>query len=110
VDRGKLYTTIGDVTLVAGAVGLVLGATLVIVGSHSTEHASVSLCARGCGREHRRRQLVRAFLACRYSQRCWSEAGIANRRDERRRAAVCGFGRRYRRSVARYATRRRGRR
>ncbi len=49
VDRGKLYTTIGDVTLVAGAVGLGLGATLVIVGSHSAEHASVSLAPGAAG-------------------------------------------------------------
>jgi hypothetical protein len=49
VDRGKLYTTVGDVTLVAGAVGLGLGATLVIVGSHSNEQASVRLAPGAAG-------------------------------------------------------------
>ena len=49
VDRGKLYTTIGDVTLVAGAVGLGLGAALVIVGSRSTEHAGVALAPGAAG-------------------------------------------------------------
>ncbi|MEO7034040.1 MAG: hypothetical protein ABI548_09160 [Polyangiaceae bacterium] len=49
VDRGKLYTIVGDVTLVAGAVGLGLGAALVIVGSHSTEHESVALALGAAG-------------------------------------------------------------
>ena len=49
VDRGKLYTTLGDVTLAVGAVGLALGATLVIVGSHSSEQASVSLAPGSAG-------------------------------------------------------------
>ncbi|MEO8901685.1 MAG: hypothetical protein ABI488_07810 [Polyangiaceae bacterium] len=49
MDRGKLYTTVGDVTLVAGAVGLGLGAALVIVGSHSTEHAGVALAPGAAG-------------------------------------------------------------
>jgi hypothetical protein len=49
VDRGKLYTTIGDVTLIAGAVGLGLGATLVIVGSHSNEQASLTLAPGAAG-------------------------------------------------------------
>src|SRR5450432_1929873 len=43
VDRGKLYTTLGDVTLAVGAVGLGVGATLVIAGGHSSEQASVSI-------------------------------------------------------------------
>jgi hypothetical protein len=43
VDRGKLYTTIGDVTLIAGALGVGLGATLVIVGSREGEQPSVAL-------------------------------------------------------------------
>ena len=49
VDRGKLYTTLGDVTLAVGAVGLALGATLVIVGSHSTEQASLGLAPGSAG-------------------------------------------------------------
>ena len=49
VDHGKLYTTMGDVTLVTGVVGLGLGAALVIVGSHSTEHASVALAPGAAG-------------------------------------------------------------
>ena len=43
VDRGKLYTTLGDVTLAVGAVGLAVGAALVIAGGHSSEQASVSI-------------------------------------------------------------------
>ena len=49
VDRGKLYTTLGDVTLAVGAVGLALGATLVIVGSHSSEQASLGLAPGSAG-------------------------------------------------------------
>ncbi len=50
VDRGKLYTTLGDVTLAVGAAGLALGATLVIVGSHSSEQqASVGLAPGALG-------------------------------------------------------------
>jgi hypothetical protein len=49
VDRGKMYTTIGDVTLIAGAVGLGLGATLVIIGSHSNEQPSVALAPGAAG-------------------------------------------------------------
>ena len=49
VDRGKLYTTLGNVTLIAGAVGLALGATLVIVGSHSSEQASLALTPGAAG-------------------------------------------------------------
>jgi hypothetical protein len=41
VDRGKLYTTLGDVTLAVGAVGLGVGAALVIAGGHSPEQASL---------------------------------------------------------------------
>jgi hypothetical protein len=43
VDRGKLYTTLGDVTLAVGAVGLGVGAALVIAGGHSSEQASFSI-------------------------------------------------------------------
>jgi hypothetical protein len=43
VDHGKLYTTLADVTLAVGAVGLGVGAALVIVGGHSSEQASVAL-------------------------------------------------------------------
>jgi hypothetical protein len=43
VDRGKLYTTLGDVTLAVGAVGLGVGATLVILGSHSSEQPSLAI-------------------------------------------------------------------
>jgi len=49
MDRGQLYTTLGDVTLIAGAVGLGLGATLVIVGSHSSEQASLALAPGAAG-------------------------------------------------------------
>lgn len=43
VDHGKLYTTLGDVTLAVGAVGVVVGAALVIAGGHSSEQASVAI-------------------------------------------------------------------
>ncbi|HEX3776336.1 MAG TPA: hypothetical protein VHV51_17810 [Polyangiaceae bacterium] len=43
VDRGKLYTTLGDVTLAVGAVGLGVGAALVIAGGHSPEQASLAV-------------------------------------------------------------------
>jgi len=43
VDDGKLYTTLADVTFAVGAVGLGVGAALVIVGGHSSEQASVAL-------------------------------------------------------------------
>jgi PEGA domain len=43
VDRGKLYTTLGDVTLAVGAVGLGVGAILVVVGGHSSEQATLAL-------------------------------------------------------------------
>ncbi len=49
VDRGKLYTTLGDVTLAVGAVGLGVGATLVIVGSHSSEQASLGIAPGAVG-------------------------------------------------------------
>jgi len=42
-DRGKLYTTLGDVTLAVGAVGLGVGAVLVIVGSRADSHPSVGI-------------------------------------------------------------------
>ncbi len=49
VDRGKLYTTLGDVTLAVGAVGLGVGAILVVVGSHSGEHASLGIAPGAVG-------------------------------------------------------------
>ena len=49
VDRGKLYTTLGNVTLVAGAVGLGVGATLVVLGGHQNTRASVGLAPGAVG-------------------------------------------------------------
>jgi hypothetical protein len=43
VDRGKLYTTLGNVTLAVGAVGLGVGAVLVIAGSRSSDQASLGI-------------------------------------------------------------------
>ena len=43
IDRGELYTTLGNVTLAVGAVGLGVGATLIVVGSRSNSRASVGL-------------------------------------------------------------------
>ena len=42
-DRGKLYTTLGNVTLAAGAAGLGVGAALVIVGSRSSAQVSLGV-------------------------------------------------------------------
>lgn len=47
IDRGKLYTTLGNVTLVAGAVGLGVGATLVILGGRQNSHAAMLGIAPG---------------------------------------------------------------
>ena len=49
VDRGKLYTTLGDVTLAVGAVGLGVGAVLVVAGSHSAEKASLGFAPGAAG-------------------------------------------------------------
>jgi tetratricopeptide (TPR) repeat protein len=49
VDRGKLYTTLGDVTLAVGAVGLGVGAILVVVGGHSSEQASLAIAPGAVG-------------------------------------------------------------
>jgi len=49
VDRGRLYTTLGDVTLAVGAAGLGVGAVLVIVGSRSESHASVGIAPGAVG-------------------------------------------------------------
>ncbi len=43
VDHGKLYTTLGDVTLAVGAAGVIAGAALVIAGGHSAEQPSVAI-------------------------------------------------------------------
>jgi tetratricopeptide (TPR) repeat protein len=49
VDRGKLYTTLGDVTLAIGAVSLATGALLVVLGGHSSERASLALAPSAMG-------------------------------------------------------------
>jgi len=49
IDRGKLYTTLGNVTLVVGALGLGVGATLVVLGGHSGSKASVGLAPFAVG-------------------------------------------------------------
>lgn len=49
VDRGKLYTTLGNVTLVAGAVGLGVGATLVVLGGRQSARASVGIAPGAVG-------------------------------------------------------------
>jgi hypothetical protein len=43
VDHGKLYTSVGDASLIAGAVAVGVGATLLIVGGRSSEHPSLAL-------------------------------------------------------------------
>jgi hypothetical protein len=49
IDRGKLYTTLGNVTLVVGAVGLGVGATLVVLGGRSNARASVGIAPGAVG-------------------------------------------------------------
>jgi hypothetical protein len=49
VDRGKLYTTLGNVTLVAGAVGLGVGATLVVIGGRQSAKASIGIAPGAVG-------------------------------------------------------------
>jgi hypothetical protein len=49
VDRGKLYTTLGNVTLVAGAVGLGVGATLVVIGGRQGARTSVGIAPGAVG-------------------------------------------------------------
>ena len=44
-DRGKLYTTLGNVTLAVGAAGLGVGAVLVIVGNRSGDQPRLGLSA-----------------------------------------------------------------
>jgi len=49
VDRGKLYTTLGNVTLAVGALGLGVGATLVVLGGRSSPRASVGIAPGAVG-------------------------------------------------------------
>ncbi|HEY0464624.1 MAG TPA: hypothetical protein VGC79_10460, partial [Polyangiaceae bacterium] len=49
VDRGKLYTTLGNVTLAVGALGLGVGATLVVLGGRSSARASVGIAPGAVG-------------------------------------------------------------
>jgi len=49
VDRGKLYTTLGNVTLAVGAIGLGVGATLVVLGGRSSARAIVGLAPFAVG-------------------------------------------------------------
>jgi hypothetical protein len=56
-DRGKLYTTLGNVTLTAGALGLGIGAVLVIVGGRQ----SVSLAPGAAGADRGGASLLGRF-------------------------------------------------
>jgi len=49
VDRGKLYTTLGNVTLAVGALGLGVGATLVVLGGRASPRASVGIAPGAVG-------------------------------------------------------------
>jgi hypothetical protein len=49
IDRGKLYTTLGNVTLAVGALGLGVGATLVVIGGRQSSRASVGLAPGAVG-------------------------------------------------------------
>ncbi len=49
IDRGKLYTTLGNVTLAVGAVGLGVGAALVVIGGRSSGRASLGIAPGAVG-------------------------------------------------------------
>jgi len=49
IDRGKLYTTLGNVTLAVGAAGLGVGATLVILGGHQNPRTSLGIAPGAVG-------------------------------------------------------------
>jgi hypothetical protein len=49
VDRGKMYTTLGNVTLGVGALALGVGATLVVLGGRSSARASVGIAPGAVG-------------------------------------------------------------
>jgi hypothetical protein len=49
IDRGKLYTTLGNVTVVVGALGLGVGATLVVLGGRTSSRASVGIAPGAVG-------------------------------------------------------------
>ncbi|MEI9935849.1 MAG: hypothetical protein WDO69_01365 [Pseudomonadota bacterium] len=49
IDRGKLYTTLGNITLAVGAAGLGVGATLVVVGGRSSARTSLGIAPGAVG-------------------------------------------------------------
>jgi len=49
IDRGELYTTLGNVTLAVGALGLGVGATLVVIGGRSNTRATVGIAPGAVG-------------------------------------------------------------
>jgi hypothetical protein len=49
IDRGKLYNTIGNVTLAVGVVGLGVGAALVIVGGRSNAQTNLAIAPGAVG-------------------------------------------------------------
>jgi hypothetical protein len=61
VDRGQLYTTLGNVTLVAGALGVGVGAALVVLGGRSSTRASVGLAPFAVGADTGGATLVGKF-------------------------------------------------
>ncbi|HET7539273.1 MAG TPA: hypothetical protein VFK05_05355 [Polyangiaceae bacterium] len=49
IDRGKLYTTLGNVTVVVGALGLGVGATLIVLSGRSSARANVGIAPGAVG-------------------------------------------------------------
>ncbi len=49
IDRGKLYTTLGNVTLPVGAIGLGVGAALVVVGGRASARSSLAIAPGAVG-------------------------------------------------------------
>jgi len=61
VDRGKLYTTLGNVTLITGVLGVGVGAALIVVGGRSNARASVGLSPGAVGADAGGATLVGRF-------------------------------------------------
>lgn len=49
IDRGKLYTTLGNVTLAVGALGVGVGATLVVLGNRANARTSFGIAPGASG-------------------------------------------------------------
>ena len=61
IDRGKLYTTLGNVTLAVGAAGLGVGAVLVVVGGRMGARSSIGVAPGATGANIGGASLVGSF-------------------------------------------------